>query len=109
MGFHDSVFWELVEHSCHLVSDRVCNRIIHLRELAWLGRIVGLHEHHLLELTALHLLLVCVANALIHLLQLGLLLAGHLFLLLLAYLALHCFLALLLQIFSDDLVDTGGI
>lgn len=89
MGFHDSVFWEFVEHSCHLVSDRVRNRIIHLRKLAWLGRIVGLHEHHLLKLAALHLLLVCVANALINLLQLGLLLTGHLLLLLLSYLALH--------------------
>ena len=109
MGFHDCIFGKLIEHSCHLVSDRVCNRIIYLGELARLDCVVGLHEHHLLELAALDLLLVRVTDALVDLLKLCLLLTGDLLLLLLAYLPLHRLLALLLQILGDDLVDTGGI
>ena len=105
----DCVLRKLVEHPSHLVSDRVSNRVIDLGLLPWLGRIVRLHEDHLLQLAPLYLLLVLVTHPLVHLLQFGLLHAVHLLLLLLAYLPLHRFLALLLEILSDDLVDTRGI
>lgn len=74
------------------------------RRLSSLRRIVSLHEEHLLKLAPLNFLLVCVADPLVHQLKLRLFLTSDDLFLMLAYLLLECFPALLFQVLLNDLV-----
>ena len=104
----DGVLRQLIKHPSHLIPNLVRRRIIHAT-FSCLGRVIGLHEKHLLQFAPLNLLLVCVAHALIDQLKLGLFLARDLLFSLLAQPLLQSLLALLLQVFLDNLVDAGRV